>query len=212
VIRLENLSFAYGRRERDVISDVDLVLLPGQVTVITGRSGCGKSTLLYLLGLMLTPRSGEIVWAGHRVGRLSDAERSRLRARQIGFVFQDALLDPSRSVIDNVVEGGLYAGLDWRRMRQRAAEMLTFLGVDVPLNRRPGEISGGQAQRVALGRALLKKPHLILADEPTGNLDPASANVVWDTLSTAASDGASVVIATHDVTKVAAATKVLTLA
>lgn len=170
----------------------------GDVTVITGPSGCGKSTLLYLLGLMLTPTAGRIRWDGSEVSALSDAERSRLRAEQVGFVFQDALLDPSRTILDNVTEGGLYAGMRREASRERALRLLERFGVEQRADHRPGEISGGQAQRVALCRALLKDPRLILADEPSGNLDEASADVVWGALFAAATAGATVVVATHD--------------
>jgi ABC-type lipoprotein export system ATPase subunit len=151
-----------------------------------------------LLGLLLRPAQGELRLDGERISGLGDRERARLRARRFGFVFQDAALDASRTVLDNITEGAVYRLEDRRLLRQRAADLLDQLGVDVPLQRRPGEISGGQAQRIALCRALIHAPTVLLADEPTGNLDAASAGVVLDALAHAADAGAVVVIATHD--------------
>nr|WP_246247402.1 ATP-binding cassette domain-containing protein [Cellulomonas septica] len=170
----------------------------GALTTITGPSGGGKSTLLYLLGLMLTPTAGTVVLDGVATARLPDGERARLRATQIGFVFQDAVLDPARTVLDNVMEGALFTGTSRRVAERRARDLLGALGVEHRHDHRPGQISGGQAQRVALCRALVKSPTIILADEPSGNLDPASADVVWDTLRERAQSGATVIVATHD--------------
>lgn len=205
MIVAEQLGFAYGSGARAILSGFDRAFLHGGLTVITGPSGCGKSTLLYLLGLMLSPTSGHIRWGGVDVAGLADADRSRLRAEHIGFVFQDAMLDPSRTILDNITEGGLYAGVAPGDSRERARQLLERFGVEEHPERRPGEISGGQAQRVALCRALLKSPRLILADEPSGNLDDASADVVWRALFDAADAGATVIVATHDRRRAAAA-------
>jgi ABC-type lipoprotein export system ATPase subunit len=182
------------------------------MTVVTAPSGCGKSTLLYLLGLLLTPTEGQVVWDSQIVSALDDRARSKVRAVGIGFVFQDAALDTTRSVSDNILEGGLYAGLGRAQARVRTAELMRRFQVDLRADHLPGEISGGQAQRVALCRALLKQPTLILADEPTGNLDERSAAIVWDALASAAHrDGAVVVVATHDRHRVAKADLTLDL-
>jgi lipoprotein-releasing system ATP-binding protein len=211
VIAAEELIFTYQSGAPPVIVGFKHAFHVGVVTAITGPSGCGKSTLLYLLGLMLSPTSGHIRWDGAYVSMLSDADRSRLRAEQVGFVFQDAVLDPSRSILDNVTEGGLYAGMGTAASREQALRLLEQFGVEQRADHRPGEISGGQAQRVALCRALLKRPRLILADEPSGNLDDASADVVWGALFAAAANGATVVVATHDRHRVATATHVIEL-
>jgi lipoprotein-releasing system ATP-binding protein len=211
MITTESLEFAYGSSARPIIAGFNREFRAGVVTVITGPSGCGKSTLLYLLGLMLTPASGHLLWHGLEVGTLGDAKRSRLRAEHIGFVFQDALLDPSRSILDNIAEGGLYAGMAAGETRMRALHLLQRFGVEAPPRRLPGEISGGQAQRVALCRALVKEPKVILADEPSGNLDDASADVVWSALSLAAEGGATVVVATHDQRRAASAADIVRL-
>lgn len=198
LLAAESLEFRYRRGGDAVVRGFDHAFRPGSVTVITGPSGCGKSTLLYLLGLLLRPSAGRILWNGRDMSVRSDAERSEIRAQGIGFVFQDALLDPSRSILANVTEGALYAGLEPSAARAHAIDLLGQFGVDRRATHRPGEISGGQAQRVALCRALIKGPQLILADEPSGNLDEASANVVWTALRQAASGGVTVAVATHD--------------
>jgi ABC-type lipoprotein export system ATPase subunit len=211
-ITLEGLSFGY-RRGEPIIDGLDHSFSPGTVSGVTGASGRGKSTLLYLIGLLLTPWQGQIAIGEQlRASQLADSDRSRLRAERIGFVFQDAVLDPSRSVLDNVTEGALYAGLARGAARTRALGLLDRFGVPLRADHKPGEISGGQAQRVALCRALLIDPKVILADEPTGNLDLASAKVVIDALMAAAhSDGATVVIASHDPQVVSACDGVLNL-
>ena len=211
MLAAEHLEFRYRRGGDPVVREFEHVFGPGSLTAVTGPSGCGKSTLLYLLGLLLQPSAGRILWQGADVSACSDAERSEIRARGIGFVFQDALLDPSRSILANVTEGALYAGLEPSAARGYALELLGQFGVDRRATHRPGEISGGQAQRVALCRALIKGPQLILADEPSGNLDEASANIVWHALSQAARGGVTVVIATHDRWRAATADEMIDL-
>lgn len=169
----------------------------GSVTAVTGRSGRGKSTLLYLLGLMLGPTGGDVVVDGRATRRLRDAERARMRADRFGFVFQDAALDTTRTVMDNVTETALYRSDARAALYERAQELLTRFGVNVPPHRKPGQVSGGQAQRIALCRALLTEPRILLADEPTGNLDPASTEVVVTALRKHAHSGATVIIVTH---------------
>lgn len=197
-LAVRDLTFAYRQGATPVIDGLDCTLEPGSVTALAGASGSGKSTLLYILALMLRARSGAVLWDGAEVSRLSDAARAQIRARDVGFVFQDALLDPARTVLDNVVDGGLYAGIPRAQLRSRAHELLERFGVRHRRDHRPGEVSGGQAQRVALCRALVTRPRVVFGDEPTGNLDPVSARVVWDALVAAAADGATVVVATHD--------------
>jgi len=212
MVSVEGLSFGY-RRGEPIVEGLDHAFEPGLVSGVTGASGCGKSTLLYLIGLLLTPWSGRIgIGDQARASQLGDLERSRLRAERIGFVFQDAVLDPSRTVLDNVIEGAIYAGVPRRTARARAEGLLERFGVLLRADHKPGEVSGGQAQRVALCRALLNKPKVILADEPTGNLDGASAGVVIDALRDAARiDAATVIIASHDSRVVAVCDRVLQL-
>lgn len=191
-----DLSFGYG--SDPLLNRWNARFAPGEVTAITGPSGRGKSTVLYLLGLMLRPQEGSVVFRGVDVGDLSDRERSWLRASAYGFVFQDAALDPTRTVLDNVVETALYRGEDPDSMKSRAGELLERFGVSLRAGAKPGQVSGGQAQRIALCRALLGMPTVILADEPTGNLDSESADLVIETFHQEARRGATVVVVTHD--------------
>lgn len=196
--RLEarELSFAYDGRH-PIVEAWSHALEPGCMTAITGSSGSGKSTLLHLLGLMLKPDAGMVLIDGHRVDTMSDAQRAALRSTLFGFVFQDAALDPTRTVSDNVTETLLYRGANRRRAARDVPALLRAFGVDVPVGRRPGQVSGGQAQRIALCRALLGEPGIVLADEPTGNLDPESTAVVLGALRRHAHDGGVVAIVTH---------------
>ncbi len=200
-IDVDDLQHRYRRGSETVVQGFTHAFAPGTITGVTGASGSGKSTLMYLLALMLTPCSGAIRWDNQDVHALPDAQRSRLRARHVGFVFQDAVLDPSRSAVANVLEAAGLAGMEESDARRRAARLMDQFGVSARSSHRPGELSGGQAQRIALCRALVKEPSILFADEPTGNLDAESAAIVWDALSEAAARGATVVVATHDVSQ-----------
>jgi ABC-type lipoprotein export system ATPase subunit len=191
------LTFGY-QRGTAILTDFSRSFEPGTMTALTGVSGRGKSTLLYLMAGLLTPWSGTVSALGTDLFALDDAARARLRARQFGFVFQDVILDARRSVVDSVLEACLYAGEGRSAWRRRAMELLEELRVNVQPWSLPGEISGGQAQRVGLCRALLFGPKVIFADEPTGNLDNDSANAVLRVLSNAAEADSIVIIATHD--------------
>jgi ABC-type lipoprotein export system ATPase subunit len=173
---------------------------PGDLVAVTGASGRGKSTLLYLLGLMLRPCSGSIRVNGETVHALSDRRRAALRATHFGFVFQDAALDAGRTILDNVTETALYRGQEPREARGQAMVLLERFGVQLRAGARPGQVSGGQAQRIALCRALLHSPQIVLADEPTGNLDPVSSRVVMRAFTDHAAAGNTVIIVTHDPT------------
>ncbi|MBN9107018.1 MAG: ATP-binding cassette domain-containing protein [Propionibacteriaceae bacterium] len=210
-IETADLTFGY-RRGVTVIDGLTQAIRGGEVTAITGRSGSGKSTLLYLLAGMLTPWSGSVVFDGSDLAKMDDHARSRLRAETFGFVFQDAALDPRRSVLDAVLEPTLYASQPSAKARDRALALLDLMGVDVPPESRPGEISGGQAQRVGVARALLLDPQVIFADEPTGNLDNASSEAVLGALTAAAEGGCTVIIATHDDRVVSRSTGRITVA
>lgn len=207
----EGLVVAYRRTSAPVLDGLTVDFRPGALTAVTGPSGSGKSTLLYVLGLLVRPTAGDVLWHGAPTRDLTDVQRSRVRARETGFVFQDSLLDPARSVLANVCDAGLFAGMERRTQVRRAQGLLERFGVDHRSAHRPGEISGGQAQRVALCRALLTSPTVVLGDEPTGNLDAASARVVWQALRDHAAEGATVVVATHDESLAATADERLVL-
>lgn len=210
MISLDSISFGYLSNEA-ILSDVSWEFMDGSSTAITGVSGRGKSTLLYLVGQLLSPWSGTIWDHDRNLSRMSDREASQWRATRVGFVFQDAALDPTRTVLDNVLESSLYNRLSRGNAVDRAQLLMKRFGVLLRADHRPGEVSGGQAQRIALCRALLSDPQVILADEPTGNLDSHSAGVVLDALFDAASVGRIVVIATHDEEIVAKCDRVLAL-
>ena len=195
-LEVNGISFQYGPRA-PILDGFSHVFSRGELTSITGRSGRGKSTLLYILGLLLKPAQGSVLVAGAETERLSDAARSRLRATHFGFVFQDAALDSTRTVLDNVCEAALYRGEPARAIHHRALGLLDSLGVSVRASAKPGQVSGGQAQRIALARALLHEPPVLLCDEPTGNLDDRSSDVVLDALRAHADAGGCVVVVTH---------------
>lgn len=194
----DGVSFSYGLRGPPIVHGWSAEFHAGSVAAITGPSGCGKSTRLYLLALMLRLQAGAVLLDGTRVDDLRDAVRSRIRAERFGFVFQDAALDPTRTVMANVLETALYRDQDPRLLRPKAVSLLADMKVDVPPDRLPGQISGGQAQRIALCRALVGSPAVIFADEPTGNLDDDSAQSVLAMLRRQTERGATVIVITHD--------------
>jgi ABC-type lipoprotein export system ATPase subunit len=197
VLKARGLTFGYDGG-RLVLDGWDAEFSAGEVVAVTGPSGRGKSTLLYLLGLMLRPNSGELLVQGSDVAHLGDAIRANLRARLFGFVFQDAALDGTRTVLDNVVETALYRDAPRNAAIRKARDLMSQFGVDLQANAKPGQVSGGQAQRIALCRALLNDPRILLADEPTGNLDPTSADIVVQAFHAQAHSGAAVIVVTHD--------------
>jgi ABC-type lipoprotein export system ATPase subunit len=195
---LETTTLTFGYTPgQEIISGWDAQFPHGTITALTGRSGRGKSTALYLLGLMLRPTGGDILVEGLSTTGMKDREKAILRAQQFGFVFQDAALDPNRTVLDNVTEGALYLGVPRSDLRDHGLALLDRFGVDVPASRKPTQISGGQAQRIALCRALVHRPKIILADEPTGNLDPHTGDIVTTALIEQARKGAAVIVVTH---------------
>lgn len=197
MLEARELGFAYDP-SHPLIDHWNARFDAGEVVAVTGPSGRGKSTLLYLLGLMLKPQSGTVFVAGENASGFSDARRAHLRASTFGFVFQDAALDATRTVLDNVIETALYRGEPRGPAIRRAQDLMSQFGVGLRAQAKPGQVSGGQAQRIALCRALLNDPRVLLADEPTGNLDPASANVVVEAFHEQAASGAAVIVVTHD--------------
>lgn len=198
LLEARHITFSYPHTPTAVVKDWSESFDSGSLTAITGGSGTGKSTRLFLLASLLRPDSGEILFEKNRIDALTDAARSRFRAEKCGFIFQDAALDPTRSILDNITESALYRGQSRREAEKKARELFEAVGLDLPVHRRPGELSGGQAQRIALCRALVNDPAVIFADEPTGNLDPRTGGLVIDTLIERARKGALVIVVTHD--------------
>ena len=191
----ENVSRSYGTET--ILENVNLQVRAGEVTTIVGPSGSGKTTLLALLALLLEPSSGQIRIGGQDAGKLSDAERSHLRNTFYGFIFQTAQLIGSLTVLDNVLLPAFLAGKT-REKRNVARELLDRLGLSARADFLPHQLSLGQKRRVALARALLLRPPLILADEPTNDLDSRRAAQVADFLLSLPSDGYALVLVTHD--------------
>ena len=191
-------SFALAGREVPVLHGLDLAVGRGDFVAITGASGSGKSTLLHILGGLDRPSEGSYRFDGRDMSALDDDERSRLRASHIGFVFQSFHLLPQLSVLENVALPFLYAPADARDARERSAAALAKVGLSHRLAHRPSELSGGEMQRAAIARAIVVDPELVLADEPTGNLDSTTGAQILDVLSALNDGGTTLVLVTHD--------------
>jgi putative ABC transport system ATP-binding protein len=193
------------------VRGVDLALRPAEFAAIIGPSGSGKSTLLHMLGGLEPPTSGEIWLAGQRVDGLTQARWAVLRRRHIGFVFQFFNLVSNMTVADNVELAALMGGATRKQARDRRSELLAELGLTARSDAAPARLSGGEQQRVALARAMANRPSLLLADEPTGNLDSAASAAVLRLLARAHADGQAILLVTHDARVASAADRVISL-
>ncbi len=201
LFRLERITRTYvqGRTRLNVLNGVDLALGRGEIVALVGPSGAGKSTLLHIAGLLERPDDGEVLLTGKACGRLSDDARTTIRRRQIGFVYQYHHLLPEFSALENIVLPQMIGALDRREAERRGRELLALLRLGERSDHRPGQLSGGEQQRVAIARALANAPDLLLADEPTGNLDPRTADEVFHLLLTLVRTvGLAAIIATHN--------------
>ena len=200
IVDAQKVSRVFSMRAGPVVAvrDVTLQIGEGDHIAIRGPSGCGKSTLLHMLGCVDAPTSGSLLFAGHDISRLSDAKRSLLRLKQIGFVFQRFFLLPMLTARENVELPLSEAGAGKTERRTRANELLEYVGLSARADHRPSQLSGGEMQRVAIARALANKPRLLLADEPTGELDVATGEQIAMLLDRVNADGTALVIVTHD--------------
>jgi lipoprotein-releasing system ATP-binding protein len=191
--------FRQGGAILEILRDANLSVWPGEAVALIAPSGAGKSTLLQIAGLLEYPDGGEVFIGGRPTTGLPDTERTDVRRSDIGFVYQFHHLLPEFSALENVMLPQMIYGLDKKESRTRSAELLTFLGLGKRLDHRPAELSGGEQQRVAIARAVANAPRVLLADEPTGNLDPHTADHVFATLSKLVNaSGFAAVIATHN--------------
>lgn len=200
IIRLDGLSkvFLTDEVETHALSGIHLEIAKGEYVSIAGPSGCGKSTLLAILGLLDTASEGSYALNGNQVANLNHAERARIRNREIGFIFQSFNLIGDLTVFENVELPLTYRGLAAAERQQRAMEALERVGMSHRLRHYPSQLSGGQQQRVAVARALAGRPSILLADEPTGNLDSKNGDAVMDLLRQLHREGATICMVTHD--------------
>lgn len=218
LIELKNVSKSYrdpgSGQEVPVLRGVSLVIEPGESLAIVGPSGCGKSTLLNILGTLDEPDTGEVIFDGESVRGLSPARLSELRSQKIGFIFQLHHLLPQCTVLENVLLPTLALGVrpDQKAVRERGMELLSSVGLDQRAGYKPAQLSGGERQRVAVVRALVNSPRLLLADEPTGSLDEINARNLTDLMVNLVEKiGISLVLVTHQVTQAERMSKLLSL-
>jgi lipoprotein-releasing system ATP-binding protein len=213
-LRLSKVHRHYGEGETlvRVLEAADLEVKGGEIVAIVAPSGAGKSTLLHLSGLLEQPQAGEVEVTGVATSKLNERGRTLLRRNAIGYVYQFHHLLPEFSALENVAMPQLIAGADKVAAERRAMQLLEILGIAPRAHHRPAELSGGEQQRVAIARAAANHPRLILADEPTGNLDPATSDVVFEALANLIrEEGAAALIATHHFALARRATRIVTL-
>ena len=200
-LKLTHIARTFGKAATrlEILKDINLEIGQGEIVALVGPSGSGKSTLLHIAGLLDTPTAGTIEIAGQNATKMSDAGRTKLRQKTIGFVYQSHLLLPDFNALENVMMPQLIAGVKEKEAEAHAKDLLKEVGLSHRLTHRAGQLSGGEQQRVAIARALANSPALLLADEPTGNLDPKTADEVFDTfLRIVRQTGLSALLATHN--------------
>ncbi|NQY13027.1 MAG: ABC transporter ATP-binding protein [Henriciella sp.] len=214
VLELQNIVREYKSEAGvlKVLEGANLVLNPGELVGLVGPSGSGKSTLLHTAGLLEKPEGGQVFLEGEDCMALNDSGRTRLRREKLGFVYQFHHLLPEFNARDNVAMPLMVGGLPRRKAREKADALLAEMGLSERLKHQPGQMSGGEQQRVAIARALVNDPRLVIADEPTGNLDPATTERVFESLiRMARGEGAAVLVATHNMALTQHMDRVLTL-
>ena len=205
-------TYVMGKRLLEVLRGVDVEIARGDFVTLRGASGTGKSTLLHLIGGLDTPNAGEIIFAGKNISQFSDGELTRFRNRRVGFVFQAYHLLPELTALENVCLPARIARISTGTAAKRAGELLARVGLRDRLDHKPSELSGGEQQRVAIARALINEPELLLADEPTGNLDSHTGGEIMELLQSLRTEKQmTLVIATHDAKVAAAAPRVIQL-
>jgi lipoprotein-releasing system ATP-binding protein len=201
ILRLQAITrrFKEGDGQLEVFSNLALSLKPGEIVALVGPSGAGKSSLLHIAGLLEAPTSGEIFIEGVATSKLPDSERTRIRRDKVGFVYQAHHLLPEFDALENVVLPQMIAGVPKAQAAKEAERLLTVMGLGKRLTHLPSQLSGGEQQRVAIARALANRPRILLADEPTGNLDPRTSGGVFDALiAITRAEGLAALIATHN--------------
>lgn len=201
IVELKNIykSFTQGEHYLGILKGINLSIASGEVVALVGSSGAGKSTLLHIMGLLERADQGDVIMSGIATKDLNDIKRTKIRRLEIGFVYQFHNLLPEFTALDNVVMPQLIAGVSNKEAKERASDLLNKMGLSERVEHRPAELSGGEQQRVAIARGLANRPRLILADEPTGNLDEKTGNEVMDILLTLSKEeGISALIATHN--------------
>jgi len=214
ILSLRNISksFRQGDSTLAVLNNISLDIKKGESVALAGPSGCGKSTLLQIAGLLERPTSGEVFIAGENTAKLSDHKKTMIRRNKIGFVYQFHHLLPEFSALENVTLPQMIAGITKSKAKEKSVYLLEKLGLKARLEHRPGELSGGEQQRVAIARALANDPEILLADEPTGNLDPHSAENVFAIFLAAVKEfGLATLLVTHNAELAAQLDKTITL-